>query len=338
MAYLIDIGTALPKEKVDQEAFASFYASLFPDELTQRKIRFVCRKSGIEKRHTVYPDLEGLAALRIQDKMDLYHRFAGELALESIHINPAFNLVQPEITDLITVSCTGLKAPGIEFELIDALNLSKNIRRYNINFMGCYASIIALRLANEICKSPGRVVLIASTELCTLHFQPKATDDYLLSNALFADGAASAIVSSEPINGCQRLEEFHSAIIENSTAQMGWDLSEHGFLMSLSTEVPSLIQSQISLPESMLPIHSSPQWAVHPGGRQILEAVSACFSMEDGALSDSHEVLRNCGNMSSATILFILKEMMHKADSSRPIVGCAFGPGLTFESVKMQHV
>lgn len=338
MGFIENIGTALPKDSLTQDEFYSIYVGLTHDKVTKRKLRFLLSRSHIDKRHCVNPNILSLLDSSIDQKMALYHEKATSLAQKAVENNSAFT--HPDsFTDLIVVSCTGMQAPGIEIELIQQLGLSHKISRYNVNFMGCYAAITALRMANDICQNPNRKVLIISVELCTLHFQNNFTDDYLLSNSIFADGAASIVVSSEKEKGKLELKKFESRLITDAKDKMSWKISTDGFLMTLSNEVPQVIRK--SLEENML-FNASPDavnWAIHPGGRQIVDGLASSLNLSEQQVNHSRNVLREYGNMSSATLCFVLNALINDQSSSKlDTISCAFGPGLTLESAYLKHV
>ena len=339
MSYIQQIGTAVPKNSLTQEEFAKIYSSMTEDADTQRKIKFLTARSAIKKRHCVEPDIKKLIALSLEEKLATYHSNALELAEEAVQTNPAFQKHQENITDIIFVSCTGMQAPGVEIDLIQKLNLSPSIRRYNVNFMGCYAALTGLRMAKDITTTPGRTVLLVSVELCTLHFQHQFADDYLLSNSLFADGAASVIITSEKHHATYQLHDFESRLLPASKDEMSWKISPSGFLMTLSGTVPKTINK--SLTQKQL-FDRDPQkvgWAIHPGGKQIVDGIKSTLNIDESEVTASRTVLAEQGNMSSATILFVLKEMLKNRPSSKQeFIACAFGPGLTLESALLSYV
>lgn len=339
MSYIQHIGTAVPKHSLTQSEFAEIYSSMTEDTDIQRKIKFLTARSAIGKRHCVEPDIKKLIGLSLQEKLATYHTNAIQLAEEAVRSNPAYKEYKNDFTDIIFISCTGMQAPGVEIDLIQTLGLSPNIRRYNVNFMGCYASLTGLRMAKDICTTPGRTVLMVSVELCTLHFQHQFIDDYLLSNSIFADGAASVIITSEKKGAVYKLEDFESRLLPASKDEMSWKISPSGFLMTLSGEVPktiskSLIEKQLFDKEA-----STVGWAIHPGGKQIVDGIKSTLSIENDEVLMSRKVLDNYGNMSSATILFVLKEMyVFRASAKKELIACAFGPGLTLESALIRYV
>ncbi len=339
MSYILNIGTAVPKHSLTQKTFSDTYSSLTENPDNQRKIRFVTARSAIDKRHCVEPDIKKLVTMPLAEKLETYHTQALLLATEAIQNNPAYKENKNTITDIIFISCTGMQAPGVEIDLIKNLNLSTNIRRYNVTFMGCYASITGLRIAKDICSTPGRTVLMVSVELCTLHFQNDYTDDYLLSNCLFADGAASAIISSENRNALLKLEDFESRLIPDSKEEMSWKISPSGFLMTLSSNVPKSIKESLDKQNLFSRPSDGISWAIHPGGKQIVDGIKAALDLPEKEVLVSRKVLKEYGNMSSATILFVLKEMINnRNDTHHEFIACAFGPGLVLESALISYV
>lgn len=339
MSYIQHIGTAVPKHSLTQSEFAEIYSSMTEDSDIQRKIKFLTARSAIDKRHCVEPDIKKLIELSLEEKLATYHSNALELAKEAVVTNRAYTEHKDHITDIVFISCTGMQAPGVEIDLIQKLGLSASIRRYNVNFMGCYAALTGLRMAKDICATPGRTVLMISVELCTLHFQHQFIDDYLLSNSIFADGAASVIITSEQHNAKYKLEDFESRLIPASKDEMSWKISPSGFLMTLSGEVPKTISKSLTEKRLFNKEPNSVGWAIHPGGKQIVDGIKGTLGLEESEVTASRKVLLENGNMSSATILFVLKEMLQNRPSAKQeFIACAFGPGLTLESALLSYV
>ncbi len=358
MSYLSSISIAVPEYIHNQESLISFYGNATNDANSQRKINAVAKKSGIEKRYSVLPDFSlepesyTFFASTLQDpeptmsqRMTLYKQHALNLALQSIRSMPNYHGIKNSITHIITVTCTGLFAPGLDIEIIEALDLPKTTQRSSINFMGCNAAIIALNQANSICKAYGNAqVLVVSVELCSIHFQRNFSDDYILSNSLFGDGSAACIVSSQPLINSKSIgiKSFHSAIIHNGFGDMAWYLSEQGFLMNLSTYVSQLINSEIKnlLVSAGIDLQSIKHWAVHPGGKKILDELSVALLLPKENFIDSYNTLREYGNMSSATILFVLHSLLstNTISQNEPLLAVAFGPGLSVETMMLEYV
>jgi len=254
-----------------------------------------------------------------------------------------------DVTHLITVSCTGFYNPGPDCDIIEALNLGRDIQRYNIGFMGCCAAFPALRLARTICMAePHAVVLVAAVELCSLHIQLKEDLDSILGAALFADGGAAAVVSTrKPLPGQTALElnHFESTLIPNSRDKMAWTIGDSGFEMVLSSYIPKVLEANIAavvsplLDSRNLTVSDIDHWAIHPGGKAILDRIEAALGLKQGCRA-SRDVLKNFGNMSSATILFVLQHIMRQPARNREetVFAMAFGPGLTVESALMEKI
>jgi predicted naringenin-chalcone synthase len=254
------------------------------------------------------------------------------------------------------VSCTGFHAPGPEYEIVRALGLSDSVQRYHLGFMGCYASMPALRAASQFCAAdPDATVLVVSVELCTLHLRSSEDPDTIVASSLFADGAAAGLVTARalpsPVKGLI-LDRFHTAIAPEGEKDMAWTIGDTGFEMILSTAVPQIIGETII--GALRPLYVSEQdmsmafeggtigeqiqhWAIHPGGRSILDRIQEKMQLSDAQLRPAREVLRENGNMSSATILFVLKRILEEEGAQRGdrVSAMAFGPGLTAESALM---
>jgi len=248
---------------------------------------------------------------------------------------------------LIVVSCTGMYAPGLDIELVKALGLPTQIQRLCINFMGCYAAFNGLKQADIICQSdPKAKVLVVCTELCSIHFQKENTDDNLLANALFADGSAALLVESSPRNGLNlKPVSFYCDLAPEGDQDMAWTVGDLGFEMRLSSYVPEVIKNGIkTLTHSLLDQISNSladisYYAIHPGGKKILEVIEQELNLTREQNKPAYEVLRKYGNMSSPTVLFVLQEAsknLNGMDDKKKILSFAFGPGLTMESMVLE--
>jgi len=317
-----------------------------------RKLRYLYGQSGIEQRYSVIPDYsrelygwkffphsEGLEPFpSLEQRMALYNKQAPLLSVDAIRNCIADVCSHKDITHLITVSCTGMTAPGLDLQIMELMELDRNIFRTSVNFMGCYAAIHALKIGDALCRSgEGAKVLIVCTELCTLHFQREPSMDNIASSLLFGDGAAAVLLSSDAAAKGLHLNGFYSEVIPKGKRDMAWELSSTGFLMTLSGYVPELIKADFeSVVQRALLQNGKKQsdvahWCIHPGGKRILEAIEQSMSLEKEALAPSYEVLREYGNMSSATILFVLKDLLKRGPKGN-IFAAAFGPGLTVET------
>lgn len=355
---ILAIGTAVPPAALSQEAARDFFAAQpGMDRMAQRRVHGAFGAAGIDRRHTVLGDLAGSATAdpdavfvgadgsllspTTAVRNALYERFAPPLYAEAARA--ALDGAEVEasaVTHVVTVSCTGFFAPGPDFRLVRDLRLAEHVERYHLGFIGCAAGLPALRLAARITAAqPEAVVLVVSAELCSLHVRAVDDPQQIVAASVFADGAAAAVVTAAPAfrdaPGLD-LERFGTALTGEGESDMVWTIGDHGFEMTLSAEVPRIIGREIrGAVHGFLGDDPVPDvWAVHPGGRSILDRVETGLELPDGALAASRAVLRDHGNMSSATILFILRELMRGeslADGDR-IAALAFGPGLTVES------
>jgi predicted naringenin-chalcone synthase len=293
-----------------------------------------------------YPQSENLEPFpSLEQRMAVYNKQAPLLSVDAIRdcLNHRFS--HKSITHLITVSCTGMSAPGLDLQVMELMDLEKNIFRTSVNFMGCYAAIHALKIADAICRSDKKAqVLIVCTELCTLHFQREATMDNIASSLLFGDGSAAALVAGEDIEGeGLHLDHFYSEVIPKGRRDMAWELSSTGFLMTLSGYIPDLIEEdfepiiQRAMASEGSEVAAITDWCIHPGGKRILEAIHKSLQFSNGQLQASYDVLQEVGNLSSATILFVLKEKMRERRPLPKMVGAAFGPGLTVETFSAHY-
>jgi len=355
MAFITSIGTAVPENKFEQSTIAKFMEQTIPDEAQRRKLHAVFRASAIitrysvlsdygkEKDFTFYSNTKELEPFpSTARRMQVYKEQACDLSLNAIR--NCIGNKQEGITHVITVSCTGMYAPGLDIDIVTKLQLPTATERICINFMGCYAAINALKVADSICKGNSEAkVLIVCTELCSIHFQKDFTEDNILANALFADGSAAMLVESKPLGDTNlSLEGFHTDIIPSEEQHMAWSIGDLGFEMRLSSYVPQILQQGIHqlldalVRKAKIDLNQIKHFAIHPGGKKILEAVGKELNLDVKQLTASYEVLRNFGNMSSPTVIFVLKEMMKNLspeNNNELIMSMAFGPGLTMESM-----
>ena len=246
----------------------------------------------------------------------------------------------PGITHIIVATCTGFVAPGLDRFVIDRFGLPRQVERTTVGFMGCQAAINALKLAWHVVRSqPGARVLVLCLELCTLHLQDTTALEQLLCFLLFADGCAAALVSAEPRG--LRVDGFSSQVFPEAADQITWRIGDAGFDMTLSGMVPfTLAHALPDLAPTMLAgraVRDIDLWAVHPGGRSILDAVAHGLDLPEEALATSRGVLDAHGNMSSATVMFVLRRMLEEGRRGH---GCAlaFGPGLSAEAMRFEAV
>lgn len=362
-AYITALGTAVPKYKSNQMDIAKFMvkAHNFINGQEQ-KLFSLYQATAIESRYSVVPDFADASEHRLfpdsqnlepfpttRDRMAIYKREALSLskaaALSCLEKIEKFD--QSSITHLITISCTGMYAPGLDIDLIRTLGLEPTVKRTSVNFMGCYAAMNGLKLADAICRADRHAkVLMIAVELCTIHFQKAFTEDNLFANALFADGAAAVLIEGEPGRGISlSMEKFVCTLDDNSADDMAWAIGDFGFEMKLSAYVPTVIKTGIKQLTSTLLRevngYSNPvdYFAIHPGGKKIVDVIETELGLKPEDTQYSRAVLKEFGNMSSATVLFVLYRIWNaliSTDRDKRILSFAFGPGLTLEGALLQ--
>ena len=353
------IGTANPQYKRNQQDIAELIAEGFHLTLGQKKIlKKIYKASGIEQRHSVLTDYSkspGEFEFFPNDSTALFPTTAARMAIYKTHalglalaaiencLSRLPDVDKKEITHLITISCTGMYAPGIDIGIVQTLDLTSSVKRTSINFMGCYGAFNGMKLADAICRAePDAMVLVVCVELCSIHIQKEFTLNTILSNALFADGAAAVMIQKRPQKQRSlQFESFYCDLVPQTSEEMAWHISDYGFEMILTSYVPQAIELGIEafakklVEKGNVSLSDIDYYAIHPGGLSILRACekSLHISREDNRFS--YDVLRQYGNMSSATVLFVLKEIwnsLSETDDQKKIFSCAFGPGLTLES------
>lgn len=335
------------------------------DTKKQQRLLALYRATGIQYRYAVIPDygqspgsfefypnnetLDPFPATGA--RMALYQKEALPLALAACQacLAERDGITSGDITHLITVSCTGMYAPGLDIDLINALALDPSMPRYCINFMGCYAAFNAMKLGHTICRAePAAKVLIVCIELCSLHFQKIPSEDNLLSNALFGDGSAAIVMENDPdVDKALALSSFRSDIMPHGAKEMAWAIGDFGFEMTLSAYVPEVIKTGIRTLISQLrqgmktPVSGFDKYAIHPGGKRILQVIEKELDIDKKENYYAYEILKEFGNMSSPTILYVLKWLfddLTPKDRDRHVLGLAFGPGLTLESMVLKII
>lgn len=357
-SYISAIGTAVPKNKLSQRDTMEFMLRHLPlSNRDKRQVQLLYRASGIHYRHSViddfgrhmgefsfFPKSDHLEPFpTISRRMQLYREKALDLATEAVR-DALKDERLSQISHLITVSCTGMYAPGLDIELVEHLGLPSSTRRTAINFMGCYAAFNALKVAYSITKAePASKVLIVAVELCSIHLLKNTSEDSLLSNTLFGDGAAAVLVEGLPQKQLQlELTAFYSDLAPEGKKAMAWNISDFGFEMTLSAEVPDIIRHGIAqltqnlLNQLQMLSADVDYYAIHPGGKRILEVIEEELSISPEQNHAAYDVLRNHGNMSSPTVLFVIKQLLDgftEKDKGKNLLSFAFGPGLTMESM-----
>ncbi|TVR85279.1 MAG: type III polyketide synthase [Saprospirales bacterium] len=359
MTHIQSIGLNLPGHKTSAGDIVQWAEGVFGKSDHLRKFKFLVGRSGIENRYSVIHDFKSADTFRLfspngqfqnpptSDRLEVFENEILALASGSAGRALAEAGLDPtEITHLITVSCTGMRAPGLEIKLSQELGLSDNCERLAVNFMGCYAAFHALKMAHYICTAePDARVLLCCAEACTLHFRKTQTADDLLTTALFGDGAASLVVGRDAGNGKTATKWLaHKAALVPSAEAMSWQIGNTGFEMKLTQEVPRMVEENIrGLYLELLKVtgrKKADYFAIHPGGKNILEGFRRALNLSDEKMEPSFRVLKDFGNMSSPTVLFVLKEVekafLASGRESAIVFTAAFGPGLTIESAMLE--
>jgi prepilin-type processing-associated H-X9-DG protein len=363
MSFITSIGTANPANKFNQTQLADFMVQAMQlNEADARKLKTIFRASGIDTRYSVIDDYGKRKEFNFYSntlnlepqpttkaRLELFKKKSLTLSLYAIAdcLNKIPTIDYKSITHLIVVSCTGMYAPGLDIDLVKSLNLPSNIQRLCINFMGCYAAFNAIKIADTYCVAdPTAKVLVVCTELCSIHFQKEFTDDNLLANALFADGSAALLIEGTARNGVNlKPISFFCDLAPEGEQDMAWIVGDLGFEMRLSAYVPEIIKSGIANLTKKLLTQISNQlsdisyYAIHPGGKKILEVIEQELGITKSDNEASYAVLKKYGNMSSPTVLFVLNEISKKlngVDDGKKILSFAFGPGLTLESMVLE--
>ncbi|MEO5911302.1 MAG: type III polyketide synthase [Pelobium sp.] len=360
------IGTSNPQNRFSQDQIFQFMKDAHQlDVNNARRLEKLYQVSGIDFRHSVLNDFgkdrgqydffgneKGLEPFPTTAKRgDIYESTALNLSLNAIEnlASQLKNFDKKKITHLITVSCTGMYAPGLDIEIVEQLELNPFVERTCINFMGCYGAFNALKVADYICRAqPEANVLIVDVELCTLHFQRENTLDNWLANSLFADGASAVLVQHQDYaeEKLFSIGSFYTEVITEARNEMAWKIGNHGFEMQLTNQVSKQIKSGIRniadklLRKANLAFDEIGAFAIHPGGRKILEVCDEVFNLSVAQNEHAYSVLKNFGNMSSATVIFVLNELSKKlkaANKDEQVMSFAFGPGLTFESMTLSY-
>ncbi|HYC85607.1 MAG TPA: type III polyketide synthase [Chryseosolibacter sp.] len=360
MSLITAIATANPANRFGQHEIEAFMLKAMAFQNGEsRKLRAIFKASGIDYRYSVLADYgrtgnfefysENLeeAFPSTRERLGIFRNHALPLSVQACTklFLSAPHIDRAQITHLIVVCCTGMYAPGLDIELVTALKLPTTTDRTAINFMGCYAAFNALKIADAICTSNVNAkVLVVCTELCSLHFQREATDDNLLANALFGDGCAALLVENQSESRLQlRLSGFHNDLATAGNTDMAWTVGDLGFEMKLSAYVPDVIRKGIGrltgalLQKLQQKIADIAHFAIHPGGKKILQVIEDELGIGSEKNEPAYYVLKNYGNMSSPTVLFVIarlvEELRGKKEYGEDILSFAFGPGLTMESM-----
>jgi len=347
-AYINRVATAVPPHDI-HDSFRRYAQSLLHDNRYASLFERMAERSGIEHRYSFFtpklaPDSPYLDAERFYKRgafpdtaarMRRFERHAPELAQAAVE-RLDLGEDRARLTHLIITCCTGFSAPGLDLEMIERCRLPRTIERTMIGFMGCYAAITALKLARHIVRSePSARVLILNLELCTLHMKETAEFNEILSFLLWGDGCAASLVSADDTGTA--LDSFRAVVVPGTSALITWHIRESGFDMVLSGEVPATIHNALNDHRADIldgaPPESIGLWAVHPGGRTVLDAVERAFALPPPMLAASRDILRRYGNMSSATVMFVIEMMLKSGARGQKGCAMAFGPGVTAETM-----
>ncbi|MDQ6889893.1 MAG: type III polyketide synthase, partial [Bacteroidota bacterium] len=311
MSKIISISTSVPAYRHEQQDILTFMQRVYAmNEVDKRKLKFLYHQSAIDTRYSIVPDYsldahewqfypatENLHPFPdLELRMEWYNKTAYPLSVKAIEKCIENKIGSNEITHLITVSCTGMSAPGLDLQIMEEMDLPSTIFRTSVNFMGCYAAIHALKLADSFCQNDkGAKVLIVCTELCTLHFQRENTIDNVASSLLFGDGCAAVLVAHDDYEtkGLQ-IRNFYSEVAFKGKKDMSWELSSTGFLMTLSGYVPELIEQDFNtllnnaLENADLRKKDISHWCIHPGGKRILSAIEKSIQVTPDELQESY--------------------------------------------------
>jgi predicted naringenin-chalcone synthase len=348
-AYINRVATAVPPYDV-HDAFRRFAQSLLGDDRRNSLLfQRLASKSGIEHRYSCLApsnlpegdrvDAEGFYPRGnfpdTAERMQRFERHAPALAQAAVD-RLQLGAECDRITHLLITCCTGFSAPGLDLEVIERCELPSTVERTTIGFMGCYAAINALKLARHIVRSETSArVLIVNLELCTLHLQDTTDLEQMLSFLLFGDGCAACIVSADPVGVA--LDSFHAVLVPSTRGLITWNIREAGFDMVLSGGVPAAIHNGLREHRDEIlagaPVASIDLWAVHPGGRTVLDAVERALDLAPAALASSRDILRRYGNMSSATVMFVIDHLLRSRAPGRAGCAMSFGPGLIAETM-----
>jgi alpha-pyrone synthase len=350
-AHLNRIATAVPEHDV-HEVFVVYAEKMLADPQLRSVFRRMASRANIAHRYSFFDPPKGSGQFSSHDahdfyrlgnfpstarRMKLFEQSAPALmrkALDRLALNEK---ELSGITHVLVTCCTGLYAPGLDFEIVDHLGLSAGVERTMVGFMGCYAAINALKLARHIVHSdPTAGVLMVNLELCTLHFQETQELEQVLSFLVFADGASASLITAHEQGFA--LDSFKAVMVPETRGLITWKIRELGFDMLLSGQVPGELGRALHEGELMAERDFIDLWAVHPGGRSILDAVEKGLELPVNALEASREVLSCFGNMSSATVMFVLQRMMQQARSGQRGCAMSFGPGLTAETMRFHVV
>jgi predicted naringenin-chalcone synthase len=336
-------GAAFPPAFDQQEIWTEFFADYYAGHPVAAK---VWQASGVDTRHGVCdPRVENVSQWGTAQRMQRYQLEAMPLGKDAVSAALANAGLSADAVGLfVVVSCTGYATPGLDILLARDLGMRADVRRLFIGHMGCYAAVPALAVAADHVRANGTAAVVLCAELTSLHVQP-ATDDVqqMVAHALFSDGVAAVVVAPDA-SGWELLDVAARTDVDASPL-MTWDVTDLGFRMGLSPQVPDVLAKHVApamtdlLDPRGLAVGDVSGWAVHPGGPRIVDVVEEELALSAAAVEASRAVLRQHGNCSSATVLFVLDEMdrRRRAGVGEHAVAMAFGPGLTLYAALLRR-
>lgn len=360
---LLGIGTAVPEHALDQTETAQRLTRALADTPdAARWVKRIFKQCGVDTRYTCEPallepaernryfaQLSRLPVPTTAERMAVYRHAALPLAIRAAEAALADAAIERgAVTHLLTVSCTGQYLPGLDAAIVGRLGLSRTVNRVPLTFLGCAAGLKAIGMARDaVAARPEAVALVVSVELCTIHMQSSPDRDALFGSSFFGDGASACVVGGADRAGGSAfaLGEPYSGLLPDSAEEMIWEVGNHGFDLYLSPRIPQLIGQAI--PAELAPFLRNDRplpgiWAIHPGGKGIIDALEKALGLSDAHTRFSRDVLRRFGNMSSATILFVLDAVRREFDRGGAAGGegfcLAFGPGLSCEIVPISYL
>lgn len=343
-ARVVGSGRALPPEMDQQALWDGFFARHYAENPTAAR---VWAGSGIAtRRGVVDPRVEDVSGWGTGARMRRYAEEAGPLGKEAVTAALADAGVDATDVGLFSVvSCTGYATPGLDILLARDLGMRADVQRLVVGHMGCYAALPGLGAVADFVAARARPAVLLCVELTSLHVQP-ATDEVqqMVAHALFADAASALVVVPDDRPGLEVVDVV--ARTDASTSDhMTWDVTDLGFRMGLSPRVPDVLARHVApvveslLARNGLQVADVAGWAVHPGGRRIVEVVGERLGLAEAALAPSYDVLRDYGNCSSATVLLVLDRLRETAPPApgEHVVAMAFGPGLTLYAALLRQ-
>lgn len=344
-AYINRVSTATPKHDLHTE-FLEFAENSFDNPKTRLLFRRMVERSHVSHR---WGHMENLMSfydgdpdsMGIRARMATFEKEAPKLAVEAVERLELGDLTG-QITHLIVITCTGFFTPGIDFAIINSCGVPTTVERTQIAFMGCFSGVNGLKLAHHIVRSePDAKVIVVALELSSLHLQSTQDLERMLSYTIFGDGCGAALITAEPTG--LAIDSFQALVIPETEDLMTLSIGSKCIEMHLSGKVPNELSRSLKNEETMKVVLRGAEtndidiWAIHPGGRSILDAVGRAIDLTEDDLAISRGVLDSYGNLASATILYVFAEILrqHESGTLQGSSGCAlaFGPGLTAETM-----